>query len=144
MEEISNQNQSNIKPQLRSRSRRILRYIIKKHLQSQKYAWRGLYEIFQNQLNFKIQLSIGFVVIILGVFFEITKIEWVIISFLITLVLVSEAFNSSIEAMCDALSKEYNENIRYTKDVAAGAVLLSAILSIIIGMSIFLPYILSL
>ena len=92
-------------------------------------------------MNFQIELFIGIGAVIAGLFFGISATEWMILCFTIMLVLISEAFNSSVEAMCDALSKEYNENIRYAKDVAAGAVLLSAILSIIIGTTIFVPYV---
>lgn len=139
-EEITVKKHNN-KRDLNSRTRRILRYVIKKHLQSQKYAWRGLFEIISNQMNFQIELFIGIGAVIAGLFFGISATEWMILCFTIMLVLISEAFNSSVEAMCDALSKEYNENIRYAKDVAAGAVLLSAILSIIIGTTIFVPYV---
>ena len=53
-------------------------------------------------------------------------------------------FNSVIEALCDTISQEYRVNIKYAKDVSAGAVLVSAILSVILGTIIFLPYILDL
>lgn len=122
------------------RTRRVLRYVVKKHLQSEKYAWQGLYEIILRQLNFKIELILAVMVMLLGLFFHITVTEWIIVGFAIALVLISEAFNSVIEAMCDAISKDYSENLRYAKDVAAGAVLLAALLAVAVGIIIFLPY----
>lgn len=141
MERIKNKNPQRDASDLKSRPRKILRYVIKKHLQSQKYAWSGLFEIIRNQMNFQIELFMAGMAVLGGILFGINPTEWMILCFTIMLVLISEAFNSSVEAMCDALSKEYNENIRYAKDVAAGAVLLSAILSIIVGTIIFTPYI---
>jgi diacylglycerol kinase len=83
-------------------------------------------------------------VVALGFLLQLSRIDWIGVSFLIALVLVSEAFNSVIEAVCDTVSKDYRVNIKYAKDVSAGAVLVSSILSIILGMVIFLPYIIPL
>ena len=141
MEQLEKTNSPRDINNLKSRPRKILRYVIKKHLKSQKYAWRGLFEIIRNQMNFQIELFMASMAVLGGILFGINPTEWMILCFTIMLVLISEAFNSSVEAMCDALSKEDNENIRYAKDVAAGAVLLSAILAIIIGTIIFTPYI---
>jgi diacylglycerol kinase len=56
------------------------------------------------------------------------------------MVIVSETINSAIEALCDTVSLDYKVNIKYAKDVSAGAVLVSAIVSVITGIIIFLPY----
>jgi diacylglycerol kinase len=57
-------------------------------------------------------------------------------------VLITESFNSAFEAVCDTISREYKINIRYAKDVSAGAVLITAIVSAISGLLILGPYIL--
>ncbi len=114
---------------------------IKKHLRSHMYAWRGLYEIFMTELNFQVLLFFSLLTIMAGLFFRLNSIEWLILFFTLTLLLVSEAFNKSIETTCDAICVEYREQIRYAKDVAAGAVLLVTLLSIFVVLIIFVPYV---
>lgn len=117
------------------------RYDAKNYLESQKFAISGLKLIFKNERNFRIQLLIAFGVILLGFLLNIGYGDWISLVLLITLVLITEAFNSVIEAVCDTLSKEYKVNIKYAKDVSAGAVFISAIVSAISGLVILGPYI---
>ncbi len=118
-----------------------LKDLVRIHVRSYKWAVRGLFSIFLQQLNFKIQLFVSVLVIAAALFFQITRIEWIIIIFVIFMVLISEAINSAVEAVSDAVSKDQHQDIRYAKDVGAGATLLAAIASVIIGLIIFLPYI---
>lgn len=108
---------------------------------SQKHAREGILSIVKNERNFRIQLVVALIVITASFLLKISHSDWIAVGFLIALVLISEAFNSVIEAVCDTVSKEYRVNIKYAKDVSAGAVLLSAMLSIALGVIIFLPYI---
>ena len=109
-------------------------------LKSQKHAIEGILSIIKNERNFRIQIVVAILVITISILLKISHTDWIAVGFLIALVLISEAFNSVIEAVCDTVSKEYRVNIKYAKDVSAGAVLLSAILSIALGLIIFLPY----
>jgi undecaprenol kinase len=109
--------------------------------ESQRHAIKGIKLIIKNERNFRIQLLVALIVIIIGLLLNITHMDWIAVGFLIALVLVTEAFNSVIEAVCDTISKEYRLNIKYAKDVSAGAVLVSTFLSIALGLVIFLPYI---
>ena len=111
-------------------------------LQSSNHAIRGILTILKNERNFRIQISVAIAVVIIGALLKISHQDWIFVCFLIALVLIAEAFNSVIEAVCDTVSTEYRVNIKYAKDVAAGAVLVSAILSVILGLTIFMPYIL--
>ncbi len=111
-----------------------------RHLKSYRYAWRGLQEIFLGEVNFKILLFFSLIVIIVGVIIQLNSFEWIIVAFTLTFLLVSEAFNKSIETACDAICVDYCDDIRFAKDVAAGAVLLVAILAIIVISVIFWPY----
>ena len=111
-----------------------------RHLKSYKYALSGLREIFMGEVNFKILLFFAFVVVVVGFFLSLNVIEWIIVSFTLTFLLVSEAFNKSIETACDAICVDYCDDIRFAKDVAAGAVLLVAILSVIVITIIYWPY----
>lgn len=112
----------------------------KTYFESQKHAIHGLISIIKNERNFRIQLVMATLVIIMGVLLEISHTAWIAVGFLIALVLIAEAFNSVIEALSDTISKEYRVNIKYAKDVAAGCVLVSATLSAILGSVIFIPY----
>lgn len=117
------------------------KYDAKNYFQSQQYALEGLKLIFINERNFRIQLVFTVLVICLGFMLNVSHQDWVALALVIALVLVTEALNSVVEAICDTISKEYRINIKYAKDVSAGAVLLSAILSIVAGVIIFSPYI---
>jgi len=113
-------------------------------LRSQQHAIDGILSIVKYERNFRIQMVVAVLVILLAILLRISHTDWVAVGFLIAIVLISEAFNSVIEALCDTISQEYRVNIKYAKDVSAGAVLVSAILSVILGTIIFLPYILDL
>lgn len=117
------------------------KYFAKSYLESQQYALTGLRLIFVNERNFKIQLVLAILVIVAGFVFNLSHQDWVALTLVIALVLVTEAFNSVIEAICDTISKEYRVNIKYAKDVSAGAVLLSAVLALFAGVIIFSPYV---
>lgn len=106
-----------------------------------RHATDGLKAIFRDEKNFRNDLVIALLVIMLGILLEISHFDWIAISLVISMVLVSEAMNSVIEAMCDTVSHEFKVNIKYAKDVSAGAVLLSACVSVVIGLMVFIPYI---
>lgn len=110
---------------------------------SLKDAINGLRLIIINERNFRIVMGASVVVVITGVLLKISHWDWIAISLLIALVFISETINSVIEAICDTVSSEYKVNIKYAKDVSAGAVLVSSIVSIIAGFLIFIPYIVS-
>ena len=86
-------------------------------------------------------MCISVLVVVCGLFFQVNAIEWAILIFAIVIVLVSEALNTAIEFLCDLVSPNQHSLIKKSKDVAAGAVLISAIGAAIIGLIIFLPYI---
>lgn len=102
-------------------------------------AFRGMYIAFKVTKHAFFYLIATLIVIILGFYFQISSIEWTLLVFAIGFVIVSEIFNTAIEIDMDLTSPEYHPYARDTKDVAAGAVLLSALVSIIVGLIIFLP-----
>jgi diacylglycerol kinase len=97
--------------------------------------------IFKNERNFRIDIVFALLAIFAGFFFRVSYTDWIALSLVISMVFISETINSAIEALCDTVSVEYKVNIKYAKDVSAGAVLVSALVSIITGLIIFLPYI---
>ncbi len=105
------------------------------------HASRGLWIFLKTTHSAWIQIAIFFCVIILGFYFKISSTEWLAIVLGGGMVIMAEAFNTAIEIDMDLTSPTYHPYARDTKDVAAGAVLISAILAIIIGVIIFVPYI---
>lgn len=104
------------------------------------YALLGLKLSFA-QRNFKIQLLCALVALCLGFCFHISAIEWCIILFCIALVLSLEVANTAIEHFVDIVSPDFHETAGKIKDLAAASVLISAIVSAIIGIVIFGRYI---
>ena len=106
------------------------------------YAFGGLRVAFTKGRNYKIQALIGVLVIFFGFFVRLPLNEWIVIVLTIAFVLVLELINTSLEAIVDLVSPEIKEKAKIAKDVAAGAVLISSIAAIVIGVLIFLPKIL--
>lgn len=107
---------------------------------SQGYARNGIKLIFRNERNFRIDIFIAVLVIIAGFLFKISHYDWIALSLVISMVFMSEVINSAIEALCDTVSQDFKINIKYAKDVSAGAVLVSAFVSVVTGLIVFLPY----
>ena len=121
-----------------------IKYQATNFFKSQGHARSGIKLIFKNERNFRIDLIAAIIVVIVGFLFKISHTDWIAISLVISMVFVSETINSAIEALCDTVSLEYKVNIKYAKDVSAGAVLVSALVSVITGLIVFVPYIVEL
>ncbi len=115
---------------------------MKKVLKSFKYAFDGIFTGIKEEQNMKIHITIMILVIIFGIMLKISKMEWIICIILFGLVISMELINTAIENTVDLVTKEKNEQAKIAKDVAAGAVLVSAIASAIIGLIMFVPKIL--
>ncbi len=113
-------------------------------IKSANHAWRGLGILFKTGHNAWGQIFIALLAIYMGFILDISTTEWLFLTFTIGLVMIAEAFNTAIEIDIDLTSPNYHPYARDTKDVAAGAVLISVILSIIVALFIFLPKILML
>ncbi len=114
----------------------------KKLINSFKYAIEGIISSFRTEQNMKIHVFIMIVVIILGIILKLSALEWIILTIVIALVISAELFNTTIETVVDMITKEKNEKAKLAKDVAAGAVLVLAIGSVVVGLIIFIPKIL--
>ena len=112
-----------------------------KLLKSLKYALEGITTTLINEQNFQIHAIGTITVVSANIFFKITTIEWCIILICIALVLSLELINTSIEYLVDLVSPSYHLLAKRTKDAAAGAVLIAAIICSIIAVIIYLPYI---
>ena len=111
----------------------------KKLRNSFKYAFEGIKEAWKTEQNLKIHFVIMILVIIAGFIFKITVAEWFVCLLLFALVISLELINTAIETTVDIAMPEINEKAKFGKDIAAGAVLFSAIISVIVGLIIFLP-----
>ena len=118
------------------------RFYIIARIKSATHAWRGLGILVKTTHNFWLETVFAILAIYLGIILNITKEEWLFIVFAIGLVVISEIFNTAIEIDIDLTSPDYHPYARDTKDVAAAAVFVSVIISIIVGCIIFLPKIL--
>ena len=107
--------------------------------QSLKNAINGITYVFKSGRNFKIQLVFAIFATLVGIFLNLSNIEFAILIITIVFVLVMECINTAIEKIVDMYTLEYNETAKIIKDTAAGCVTLTAILSIIIGCLLFLP-----
>lgn len=105
-----------------------------------QFALQGWSKFFRNETNGQIQLVVSAIVIAASFFFGITKAEWLVVLCCIAMVLGAEMLNTAIEKLADHLHPETHRNIGMVKDIAAGAVLFVAIISCIIGLLIFWPY----
>ena len=108
------------------------------------YAISGIIQCIQKERNIKIHLVFMFLVIICGFLFQLSITEWLVCILLFGLVISLELVNTAIEAVVDLCTQEYHSLAKIAKDTAAGAVLISAIASVVIGLIIFVPKILSL
>ena len=120
------------------------KYKSKNIFQSFKYAHQGLVFGFKNTRNLQIDVCFAIIVTIFGFIFKLCLIEWVAILLCFALVMSLELVNTAIEEAVNLAMPDIHPIAKISKDVAAGAVMLSALFSVIIGIIIFLPKIISL
>src|SRR2546429_681385 len=105
------------------------------------YAFGGLWYALRTQRNARVHVAMAFLAILMGVLLHISAVEFAMIFVAITGVFIAEMFNTVIEICVDLASPEYHPLAKVAKDVAAGAVLLSAMLSVVIGLFVLGPHI---
>ncbi|MEJ1237729.1 diacylglycerol kinase family protein [Chryseolinea sp. T2] len=105
------------------------------------YAVNGIWSGVTDQLNLKVQIGVAIVVIGAGFYYAITPMEWCVILLCIGLVLGLEMMNSAIESLVDLVTLERNPLAGKIKDIAAGAVLLVSLISVVIGVLVFRKYV---
>ena len=112
-----------------------------KRAKSFTHAGRGVTLFLKTTHNTWIEIAIFLITVVLGVYFGITHIEWMILVLTGGFVLTAEAFNTAIEIDINLTSPEFHPYAKDTKDVAAGAVLISSVMAVIVGLFLFIPYI---
>ncbi len=108
------------------------------------YAFEGLQHAFTYDQNLRIHFLVAIVVIIFCVVLGVSALEMGLLGVMIILVITTEMINTAIERMVDLITKEHRVEAKIAKDVSSGMVFVSAVGSVIVGVLIFLPYILRL
>jgi diacylglycerol kinase len=115
------------------------RFSTKERLNSFAYAWSGLKAVLRTEHNTWIHLFLTILAIGLAIYLHISRAEWMALVLSMAMVWTAELFNTVIEKVMDFLSKERHPQIKIIKDMAAAAVLISAVAAVIVGLLIFIP-----
>ena len=108
------------------------------------YAFEGIYYTLRTQRNMRVHLGIGLTATALGLWLGISAVEWAVLLVMMALVFTLEMVNTVVEALVDLVTDRYHPLAKVAKDVAAGAVLVAAILAVGVGLFLFLPRLLHL
>lgn len=110
-----------------------------KFLRSFQYAWSGITHTFKTQRNMRIHGTVAILVLIMLWWLNAPRGDVLLVFFCIALVMSLELVNTAIEAVVDLVTEEWHPQAKIAKDVAAGAVLFSVIIAVIIGLYVFVP-----
>jgi len=110
-----------------------------KIIKSFSFAIEGLKTAFGQEVNFKAHAIIALVAIVMGIFLQLNYLEWSILFLTIALVIILELINTSVEAIVNLVEPEIKEQAKIAKDVSAAAVMIAAVVSIIVGLLLFVP-----
>lgn len=116
-----------------------MRQLLSSRVRSFRYAFQGIANFFQTQVNARIHLLAVVLITALGLWLELSAAEWADIILCMALVMVTEAINTALEYLVDLASPDYHPLAGKAKDVAAGAVLLSVLFCAVVWGLIFLP-----
>ena len=115
--------------------------ILSHFLRSVQYALHGLRVTFRTEQNFRVQIVAAVLVTIAMFLFPLSRSERVFLVLVMMIVLVLELVNTAVEKFVDFLRPRWHEEARIIKDILSGAVLVASVGAFLIGLFIFLPYI---
>lgn len=118
----------------------VRRFSVVGRVRSFGHALDGLGAMLRHEHNSRVHLAASVLVVAAGFGFGVSASDWRWLALAIGLVWIAEAFNTAIEAICDLVSPEFHPLVKRAKDVAAAAVLISALTAAVIGASVFWPY----
>jgi diacylglycerol kinase (ATP) len=113
---------------------------IKGRWESLGYALKGLWGILSSGTNMLIMLLAVVVVSGAGIYFQIDKHDWALVTIAFTMVIVAEGFNTAIERLTDLVQPNHDPKAGQVKDIASGAVLIAALGSMVIAWVVFGKY----
>lgn len=105
-----------------------------------KNAFKGLSHALKDS-SILLQLGLGTLALAVVLLYKVNKQDFIYILLCSGLVVVSEMFNTCIERVCDLITIENNEKVKYIKDLAAGTVLFACIVAVVVGIIVMYPYI---
>lgn len=114
---------------------------VKQWLKSAHYAGQGLLFLLKTERNFQIQSGVVIIVTIMGLYFDITRTEWIFQFICMGIVTGAEAINTAIEKLCDLVTSEQHPQIKQIKDMAAAGVAILTGFVFFIAVLIYYPYI---
>lgn len=115
-----------------------MKYHLVKQLKSFSYAFCGLFSVLNTEGHMRFHLIMSIYVIAFAMkFYDFNATSWAVLIVTVSMVLVCEIINTSFECICDTITKDYSKNIKYIKDISAGAVLITAIASVAVGIFLF-------
>ncbi len=117
-------------------------FSIQSRIRSFRFAGEGIFSFILKEHNAMLHFMATVAVITLGVLTGLSLGEWLAILLSIGLVWVAEMFNTCIEKLIDFIAPGYHQQIKFIKDVAAGAVLVAAVIALAIGLIVFIPHLL--
>ncbi len=104
------------------------------------FAWAGITYAFKTQRNFKIHVIVGLFALGVAVFLQLPPVEIAVIGLTVGAVMAMELLNTALESVVDlTVQQTYHELAKIAKDCAAGAVLISALVSVVVAASLLLP-----
>lgn len=112
-------------------------------IRSFAFAFSGIKTMFISQHNVWIHATATIVVILAALFFCVSPLEWCVLVVAIVAVWIAEAFNTAFEFLADLVSSEFHPLVQQAKDIAAAAVLIAALGAVVLGVIIFVPYIIA-
>ncbi|MFA5935871.1 MAG: diacylglycerol kinase family protein [Patescibacteria group bacterium] len=115
--------------------------ILRSLMRSFRHAWRGLLLAFRSERSFRIQVAVAAVMLVGLVILPLAAWERVVLLLAIVAVLVLELLNSAVERLVDLMKPRLHEYVADIKDLMAGAVLLAAFFSVIVGVLILWPHV---
>ena len=110
-----------------------------KRIKSFKYAYEGCWYVIRTQKNAWIHAFFTLTIIIVGLWLNLARYDWVFLVLAIALVWMAEFLNTAIEAIVDMAAPDYQPLAKIAKDVSAGAVLIAALAALVIGLLILGP-----
>lgn len=111
---------------------------MKKQVKSFFCAFRGIFSAISTESHLRFHLVAAFYVVFFALLGEFNTSQWAILIITIGVVIFAELINTAVEDLCDLYTKEYNTKIKRIKDIAAGAVLVTAVASVFIALCLFI------
>jgi diacylglycerol kinase len=113
---------------------------LKGRAKSLKYTFKGALLLLKTEHSIMTQAFVGVIFIVLGLYFKITKFEWMFQILGFGLILTAESLNTAVEKLCDFVHPDYHKKIGFVKDIASGAMTFAVISVLILLAIIYFPY----